>query len=231
MPTRRRYPFRRRRRFRRRQALGLATRSRMFPRRLARKRYQGVDTKLFYFKRNATALSDADGKYFANFNARSINGGTPATPLFPQFAQVKDLYDQYKVLGITIRFFPANVGIEPDSALFTSNALLRGTTVVWNDQRTDTGVTVPTSVTQVINNSSMRMMASRRYFSRSIFRAKGYPAWANIQAPATEDSWNGSINVFVEGATPAVITPPAQTPILFYFTVTYKVLFRGRRSE
>ena len=230
MVTKRNWAKRTKRKHRRKPAV-LATKPQMIPRGLAYKRYQGVDTKLFYFRRNAEALSDADGKYFANFNARSIAGGTATTPLFPQFAQVKDLYDQYKVLGITIRFFPANVGIEPDSALFTSNALLRGQTVVWNDQRTDTGVTVPTSISQVINNASMRMMSSRRYFTRSIFRAKGYPAWANIQAPATEDPWNGSINVFVEGATPAVITPPTQTPILFYFTVTYKVVFRGRRSE
>ena len=202
----------------------------MVPRNLKMKRYQGVDTKVFYFKRNATASSDADGKYFVQFTAGAINvSSTP--PLWPQFDLLKQVYDQYKVLAIKIRFFPANVGIEPDSALFSaSNALLRGQTVVWNDQRSDS-TQQPASISDVINNASCRMLPSRRYFSRSIFRAKGYPGWANIQTPAASDPWNGSINVFTQDATPSSITPPTTNIVLWYFTVQYKVIFRGRRAD
>ncbi|AXQ66008.1 MAG: capsid protein [Circoviridae sp.] len=229
MPYTRRRPRANRRRRPFRRPPGLATRPRMVPRNLAMKRYQGVDTKVFYFKRNATGFSDADGKYYAGFSANDINvGSTP--PLWPQFDLLKQIYDQYKVLAIKIRFFPANVGIEPDSALFTSNALLRGQTVVWNDQRTDSGTPVPNSISDVINNSSCKMITCRRYFTRSIYRAKGYPGWANIQTQASDDPWNGSINVLTQDATP---DPGGGTPpiTLWYFTVQYKVIFRGRRAD
>jgi len=208
---------------------GLATRPRFIPRGLALKRYQAVDTKVFYFKRNNKAESDVDGNYFAQFHARQVTD-TPA--LFPQFTAIKNLYDQFKVLAIKIRFFPANVGVEPDSSIFGPvNALFRGQTVIWNDQRRDGISQQPDNISQIINNSSMRMVNSRRQFSRTIYRAKGFPEWANLQDPPTDDSWNGVVNVFVQGATPASLTPPIITPILYFFTVSYKCIFRGRVTE
>lgn len=224
MPYRRR-PYRNRRR-RRALPTGLATRPRFIPRALKMKRYQAVDTKVFYFKIAGKALPDLDGKYFTSFNSRQL---TQDPQLFPQFTALKDIYDQFKCLAVKIRFFPANVGVEPDSAFFTSNALLRGQTLVYNDQRAD-NIVAPTNVLDVINNASTRMIPSRKPFSRTIFRAKGYPEWGNIQATATDDSWNGSINVYIQDATPATVNP-AFAPTLWYWTASYKVVFRGRRTE
>lgn len=211
-----------------RRTAGLATRPKFVPRKLATKRWHGVDTKIFYFKRNATALADGDGVYYNSFRARELTDN-PAD--YPQFTLLKSIYDQYKVLAIQVKFYPANVGIEPhDTLLLTDYTLLRGQTVVWNDQRTDNTV-VPTQISQVINNASMHMCNSRRPFKRTIYRAKGFPEWGAIQPPATDDSWGGSIQVLTTGATAASITPPVTAPLLWYFTVSYKVIFRSRRTE
>jgi len=203
----------------------MGTKNKFMSKSLAYKRYQGVDTKVFYFKRNATAHTDVGGVYYAPFLVTSI-WDNPS--YWPQFHIIKQIYDQYKVLGITIRFFPCNVGIEPHDALLgTDLTLVRGNTVVWQDQKADDTL-APTQISQVIGNASSRLVSSRRPFTRKLFRPKGYPEWGDIQATAQIDPWKGSINVLVEGATPASITPPVTSPQLYFFSVSMKVVFRGR---
>lgn len=194
------------------------------PRGLAIKRFNADDTKVFYFKTNGTAFTNTSGRYYKSHNARDLTQN-PTT--WPQFTLLKSIYDQFKCLAIKIRYFPCNVGIEPYSDL-TVNATYRGNTIVWNDQRADS-VLAPSSVSAVINNASAHIMNSRRPFTRNIYRAGGFGTWGNIQTTATTDSWNGSVNVFIEDATPAELI--AGAPNLYYWTASYKVVFRGRRSD
>lgn len=203
----------------------LATRPKFIPRGLARKRYHAADTKTFYFKINGEAVTDITGHYYNSFNARHL---TQNPSVFPQFTALKAVYDQFKCLAIQVRFFPANVGIEPhDTLLGTDLTLLRGNTIIWNDQRAD-DLFDPLTIGQVINESSARMMNSRRPFKRAIYRGRGFTEWGNIQNTATDDSWNGSVNVLVVDASQAPPTGPA--PLLWYWTASYKVVFRGRRT-
>lgn len=225
MPFRRRYNARRPRR-RPRRVPGLATRPRMMGTMVARKRFQQVHTRVFWFKRNGFINPDLAGNNYSFWNGREIN--VPATTPVGWDA-LKTLYEQYKVLAIKVKLFPANVGVEPDSALFASNALLRGDVAVWNDQRFDTATPAPTNINEVINIASCRMINARRPYSRRIFRARGYPQWANTQGPSTVDSWNGSIELLINNATPAPATGPA--PTLWYYTVQYKIAVRGRTQS
>lgn len=209
------------RRFRRRRPAGLATRPRMMPRSLAVKRFNQVSTKVFWFKKNGLLQPDLAGNLYSFWTTHEFDASPPAGwPLLRQ------LYDQYKVLAVKVKFFPANVGIEPDSALFASNALLRGNTAVWSDQRYDPLAPAPTSIGQVINNASARLINSRRPYSRTIYRATGYPDWAQTNGPTTVDSWNGSVEMLITQATPAPAT--GSPPTLWFFTVQYKIIVRGR---
>lgn len=200
----------------------LATRPRMMPRTLAFKRMNQVSSKVFWFKVNGELLSDAAGNRYSRFLTRDLD---PAAIAPVGWTALKSLYDQYKVLAIKLRLFPSNVGIESDSAIFASNALLRGDTVVWSDQRFDAAVQPPTSISEIINNASAKMINSRRPYSRTLYRPRGQPTWGDTQGPNL-DSWNGSIELLVNNASPAPAV--GNIPVLYYYTLQYKVLVRGR---
>lgn len=223
--TRRHRPYaRRKRRYGRnppRKPAGIATRPRMMPRSLAVKRFNQVSTKVFWFKKNGLIQPDLAGKIYSFWTTHQFDASPPTG-----WAQLRQLYDQYKVLAIKVRWFPANVGIEPDSALFASNALLRGNTAVWSDQRYDPLAAAPTTISDIINNASTRIINSRLPYSRVLYRATGNPEWAQTQGPNTVDSWNGSIEMLTTDATPAPAGGTA--PTLWFYTVQYKIVVRGR---
>lgn len=223
MPYKSRMNYRRRpNRRRRRPRAGLATRPRMMSNTLALKRMNQVSTKCFYFKRNGIIQPNLAGTTYEFWTTRSIE-----SVVIAGWTNLKTLYDQYKVLAIKLKLFPANVGIESDTAFIGSNGLLRGDTCVWSDQRYDANAQVPTLISQVINNASTRMINSRRSYNRTLYRPKGNPGWGQTNGPPTPDSWNGSIELIINGATPAPV-PPAAAPTLYYYTLEYKVLMRGR---
>lgn len=190
---------------------------------VAFKRQNQVFNRVFWFKFNGLLASDLGGNIYQSFNTRAINlaGQIPVG-----FDALKSLYDQYKILAIRLKLFPANVGIEPDATLLAAGGLFRGDTAVWSDQRFDFGAQNPTQISQVINIASCKMINSRRPYTRTLYRAKGYPTWANTQGPGTADSWNGSIELIVNNATPQQAGGSA--PVLWYYTIQYKVMVRGR---
>lgn len=225
MPFKRAY--RPRRRFRRRNRNPMATRTRMMSRSLAFKRHNQVSTKVFYFKQNGTIISDLAGNYYGNWRSRNLLTNPPFGIL-----QLFDMYDQYKILAYTVRFFPANVGIESDSAIFAAAGLKRGNTIVWSDQRFDSNQATPSSISNVINNASSRIINSRRPYKRTIFRAKGNPNWGSCHDYTTDpDPWDSSIEILVNDATPSSLTPPLVSIQLYFYTVSWKVIVRGRRQE
>lgn len=226
MPFRRRAAYGRRRPHHRRHHhgnYGLATRPRWMTRSHKMKRVNQVSTHTFWFKENGTLGSDLAGNIYKAWRTRDF-----FTLPLAQHNNLALLFDQYKILAMQIRFFPANVGIEPDSSFFVANALQRGATFVWSDQRHDGQVTIPTNLNQVINMGSGRMINSRRSYTRTIYRSKGYPGWAGIEATATADPWDASIEMFAEGLLPP--TAGQTAPTVWYWTRAYKVLYRGRRQ-
>ena len=205
---------------------GLATRPVMMTKSVAFKRNNGILNRTFWFKKNGIITTDLNGNSYNVFNTRGLVN--PATAPIG-FDSLRVLYDQYKVLAICLRLYPANVGIEPDTVLLAQGGLLRGDTAVWSDQRFDTTAQSPTLISQVINVASCRMINSRRPYKRTLFRAKGYTTWGNTQGPATNDSWNGSIEVIINNATAQQAGGTA--PVLWYYTLQYKILVRGRTQQ
>ena len=208
---------------------------------LASKKYNATDTKTFYFKINGKALSSqGTGGYFSAFKSQELYSNPT---LHPQFSRFRACYDEYKCLGMRLRMFPCAVGLEPRyTTTGLPSTLNRGNLIVWNDQHFDRNTVVPTSIDEVINDSSARMLNARSSFTRTISRPAGVPGWGKNNTlptppvpPATlptypsADPWNGCINVLVVDSTPSPVTPNPAVK-LYYWTLTYKVIFRGRQT-
>lgn len=224
MPTK---STRRPRRRNRRKVPGLATAPRMMGKTTFQKRKQGVDTKTFWFKTNSVIRTTPSAGQYLGLHTFDISlAGGP-----PSFFALAALYDQYKVLGMKVRYFPANIGIDGDPLPGPPQfPLRRGTIACWIDQRYDPGAPLPTNISEVIGNNNTRMLQPNRKFSCSIWRPAGKSQWGSTKQMATAgDLWSGEIGLLINDASP---TPPNGVPLtMFYYTVQYKVIFRGRVDD
>lgn len=221
MPYKKRNYVARRRRPARR---GLATVPRMMTKSLAFKRLNQISTKVFYFKSNSQINLSATGDFFTPFDRTLLY-------TIPRFNTMLQLYDQYKVLGFTVKFFPSNVGIEAHDTILGAQdyTLNRGNHVVYSDQRVEAGQQVPTAINQIINNASCKMINPRRPYSRSIWRPRGKPRWGSTTDIATSpDDWRSAIYHFYQDAT---IPPVGTTVPLYFWTIQFKVVFRGVKQD
>lgn len=209
----------RKRNYRRKRNTGLATAPRMMSKTLRLKRMNQVSTKTFYFKVNSQVItSPGSDSHFGTYRTR-INLSLLVPAGWPALTQ---LYDQFKVLGMTLKLFPAAVGTEP--AIL--NPWNRGDQVLWTDQRWDSNQQIPQYVSDIINNASARMINPRSPVTRSIWRPKGVPGWGSTSDLLGEpDPWDGAIFHIINNA-PAQIGRP-----LWYSTLQWKVTFRGRQQD
>lgn len=229
MPVARRTRRRRRRPHRR----PYGTKASFVPRSLAVKRYNNISTKTFYFKETGTIASDQQGRVIRVWNTLAQpSPPNPALPLrLPNVAdcyEVAELYNEYKILAVRVRVYAANVGTEPPigpSPPFTG--FNRGSTVVYLDQKQTRNEQVAQNIPEVMNFGSCHMIPSRSdKHTRVMYRPKGYPKWGTCDrnVPVAErepDQWYASINLLGNLATPNV-------PVLWYYVITYKIIFRGR---
>lgn len=227
MPFRKAYRRYRPRPYRRRtrRVPGLATRPRMMGRGRFHRRWNQVDTRVFWFKTNGTIDLNNNANQYYEFR-------TSALPtLAPQgWPQLLSMYDQYKILGYKYRLFPANVGTEATgNAGAQTLALDRGNHAVWIDQRFDPNVQQPSQISEVINTASCRLINARRPYSVSIWRPRGKPTWGSTRDLAVApDPWRASINHLIEGGS---LQPPGQQKVIYYYTIQWKVVFRGRQDD
>lgn len=231
MPYRRRYTARTRRRpmMRRRRNNMYGTKPSFVPRPLAIRRANQIQTRVMYFKAAGTIASfPTPATGLAQFGFKTNNQTTtPPTPNVPEdFDVASQLYQEYKILAIRVKLFAANIGAELLATGSPVSELNRGNTVVYKDNDIKPSEVQPTTIVDVINYGSARLIPSRtsRYTS-VLYRPKGFPKWGccDPNVPAAErnaDAWNGGIFMLTTQCT------PGQT--LWYFQVSYKVAFRGR---
>lgn len=219
-----------RRRWKRKPPAGLSTRPRMAPRSVLRRRKYGVDVRTFLFKNANVINCNTTPNQFVQWKTSDLY-----TLNIPSFNNCLEMYDQYKILGFMVRFFPADVGTEALARAGlqppgTAPTLQRGDQLLWLDQRIDPGAQVPQFITEVINTSSARMINPRRPYRISIWRPRGKPNWGSTTDIATiADPWNASINMLINNATSVPTTQP-ELPI-WYYTIQWKVVFRGRKQD
>lgn len=232
MPYKRKYARRKRPR---RKPYG--TKASFVPRGLAIKRYNQVSTKVFYFKQSGRLNSDSNG--IVNQSWSTQVEVPPAPPGIPAYFKMPDIsdntlieqaYTEYKVLALKVRIFPASVGTEPlggqPAQTLPFIPLFRGNTVMYVDNKVTANTQSPDDIEDVINLGSAKMINSRRPYTRTLYRPKGYPKWGNCDnnlpvQTRDPDPWWGSCILLANQATPS-------SPTLWFWTATYKVIYRGR---
>jgi len=217
-------PYTRRRHYRRKRK---TVKSRFMPKQLQAKRFNQVSTKTFYFKTNGTILATAHPIQQTDFlTSQWITSPT----LVPGISAAMSLWDEYKIMSMRVKWFPANVGIE-SYGIPPNLPFARGDAIVWSDQLTDTPIVPVSQITDKMGFGSCRMINARRPYSRILFRPKGSPLWNDTgnagstpPVPPTPDNWTGSISMAIQGANSTTLRP------LWFYTITWKIVFRGRSN-
>ena len=107
----------------------------------------------------------------------------------------------------------------------------RGNAVMYIDQDLQKGETVQQAIVNVMNRGSCKMIPARSdQYTKVMYRKKGVPEWGCCDRNIDEDDrqvdpWFGSIEYLGNNAT---TTNQAGIRPLWFYTVTYKILFRGR---
>lgn len=209
------------------------TRKRFMPASLAVKRYNQVSTKVFYFKGSGTINSDPVGNVLQQWNTQypPINTGDPQRmPNVADSYTIAECYNSYKILAVKVRLFASNLGTEPgqsDAPNPPIPGFNRGSTVIYLDQDIRPNTQVPIQITEVINYGSARMIPSRAdRWTVTMYRKRGVPEWGTCDRNVSfqdrvPDPWNASVNFLGNFAS------TTQRPLWFY-VVTYKIIFRGR---
>jgi len=148
------------------------------------------------------------------------------------------IWEEYKVLLVSVKFLPAAVGSEslqestPPPAIPGPEATFRrGNVVTWVDQgELDTPVG-PNLIQKLIVKPSARLIPPRRFHKRYVQRPYGNPEWGRLDDDGQvtlPDSWEDSrIQIFGENFTPL---QGAGNQQYYYVMISYKVVFRGRQS-
>lgn len=241
MPTLRRMRRRmkRPRRFNRKAGI-YGTKPKFMPNRLALERAGNVSTKTFYFKAAGAIPSDPNGTTKTSWRTQYgpvVPDDPNRMPNISDAYTFAECYTEYKVLAIKVKLFAANVGSEvgglpaPPPAPPTSitGGFSRGDTCIYFDQDVKDTEQQPDLITEVMTYGSAKMIPSRiAKWTTTLYRKKGLPEWGccDRNVPIAErqpDPWYAGIYILGNNARP--LQPP---PILWYYTVSYKIIFRGR---
>lgn len=233
MPYTKRYKSRSRRRTRSRRSYRrpygppLTRRPRMTWRRRVN---NNLTRDLKWFKTSYSIPSNQNGNFYVNYAPGDLDDCA-------DFNNWAKLWEEYKVLQLTVDFHVAAVGSESlqeadDPQPYTGNiaTFKRGNVVTWIDQ----GSPDPTigSIPDIMVRPSCRMINARRFHKRKVFRPMGNPNWGQLDEDgsiALGDEWNDTrVKIYGEGFTPQTA---AGTQIWYYVVVKFKVIFRGRQQH
>lgn len=213
------------------------TKAVFMPKQLAAERAGQVSTKTFYFKTSGQIFSDNNGTVNTSWRTQfgPVQPGNPnRLPDISDSYTFAECYTEYKILAIKVKLFASAVGGEtgslpsgPQQPL--QGGFTRGNTVLYFDQDIREGEPLPTNIQDVMTLGSAKMIPSRsERWSVTLYRKKDVPEWGccdrNVPvANRNPDPWYGGIFILGNNARP--LNP---APRLWYFTVTYKIIFRGR---
>lgn len=204
----------------------LATRPKMMTRTNRIKRSLGVDTRVFFFQDNGQftwpEFTDPPAYHQTQqWSSQRIDVVAPHG-----WRSLAAMYDEYKVLGFTLKMYAVNLFNVPGVDR------VRGNHITWLDQRVeDTMYQLPTEVGEVITNASSRMRNSRRVWTQSLWRPKGVPGWGQLRdITGHPDPWHGEIYLLAANCTMLAQGDQTNQP-MYYWTVETKVIFRGRRND
>lgn len=224
--SRRRTRTRRTHRFGRRQRQQYGPRLGRAPRWGRRMRVgQNLTRDVKWFKSVVAVTSDNAGRITRRFPTGNVE-------IAGDFNIYGVFYEEFKVITMIVKLFPANVGGESVQTNQGPNPSIpvfqRGDICSWVDQLGDDPL--PAGIDDVINRSSCRLFQPRRYHKRYVNRPRDYPGWGKVNDSGvitTEDPWNCAIRLYGDNFTP--ISAPGQQNF-FWAQIMYKVLYRNKRE-
>ena len=186
---------------------------------------QGLTRNVFWFKTTGGIVSAPGGLIFQRFAPNQVT-------LNNQFTRYAYLYEQFKVIKMIVKFFPANVGAEQ---LSLAPAVLppfqRGNICTYVDQP-PIAVAPPANINDVLSLPSCRLAQPRRFIKRWINRPRGgrFLDWTLIDhvtpggAPAfNPESWTSEVRLYGDN-----FTPSSSPHDFFFYEQLFKVVFRSR---
>lgn len=157
-----------------------------------------------------------------------------------QFTKYASIWEEYKILKMMVKFYPARVGSEsliydtaPGPPTNLQPLFYRGDAVTWVDPQGDSQLV--NAVVEVMGKPSAKIINTRHFHKRWLDRPRsGYPTWGHLSQAGgvlTPDPWNGMIRMFGDNFSPP--GPPGQpyTTIHYWTNVFWKVLFRSRHDD
>lgn len=192
---------------------------------------QNLTRDVRWFKEVRTIQSNVNGNFRQVYSPPNIVNCDD----WNKWAQI---WEEYKVLQVTVKFLPAAVGseslqegISPPPVPSNEATFKRGNVVTWIDQGELDVPGGPNVIQQLIVKPSARLIQPRRYHKRYINRPYGNPEWGRLDdtgAITLPDSWEDSrIQIFGENFSPLTGAGNQQ---YYYVMISYKVVFRGRQS-
>lgn len=186
---------------------------------------QNLVRQVQWFKRVQAITSDTAGNI--GFATDSTNVGN-----VDDFVTFGTLYSQFKVLKVVCKFFPANVGGESQQIITAGPGqgfplLQRGDCLSYTGKQS-----ALTSIPDLINRSSARLLQPRKYHKRWVDRPKGYPQWgelSNTGGVTTDDPWDDESGIHMIGENFTPTQAPGQQNY-FYVMTLWKVMFRSRQE-
>lgn len=149
-------------------------------------------------------------------------------------------WEEYKLLSFSINLIPTAVGSEslfnlsggiPGAPTVTAQ-FRRGNMISYVDQGEPTNP-APFSFPQLIVRPSAKLIQPRARHRRWVTRPKGNPDWGTFNVNGTinsPDEWQDTrIRLWGENFQVPSVLP--NTITYYYYTVSYKVLFRGRQQS
>ena len=185
---------------------------------------QNLGKTMFWFKRAGSVTAQPDNSLYLKTTPNEV------FPI-PSFINQCRGFEQYKVLKVITKFYPAYVGSETNTAS-TAAAFRRGNVVTWIDQPPIGNQPSPGEITLLMGFPSSRLHQTRATIKRWMNRPSGgrFNDWAYITHPSalgvpavSPDTWDSEIKIFGDNFGFA----PGNNRPYFFVETLYKVVFRS----
>lgn len=196
---------------------------------LAAKRGQNLSTSVQWFKKCGDIKAASPGGII--FDRITPNDVFPV----PAFINVCRNWEQYKVLKVVAKYYPAYVGSESSTSAVAGYR--RGNTVTYIDQPPlNVGTPNPGAITVIMGFPSAKLHQSRATVKRWMTRPRGAVTneWSLISHPTAlgpptidPDSWISEIRMFGDNYSTNPTTQKAYWFTEMWFRVVFRSKYRG----
>ena len=191
--------------------------------------HQNTGTSVQWFKSAGDIAAQTGGEIYFFVNPNSI------FPI-PSFVNAARNWEQYKVLAVIVKYYPAYVGNESTTipAPPAQSRFSRGNVITWIEQPPLQPQPSAGSISTLMGFPSAKLHQTRATIKRWMYRPSGgrYADWAYITHPTalgvpniTLDQWDSQIRIFGDNFG---TQPPAALRPYFFVETTFKVVFRAK---